>query len=77
MKLFGATQLEDILESDDIDELTQVNIAICNRIAELAKQKENEHKNIIVRVAGYSDYFVNLDKTLQDEIIHRTEHGEM
>jgi formate C-acetyltransferase len=27
-----------------------------------------------VRVAGYSDYFCDLGKTLQDEIIARTEH---
>jgi pyruvate-formate lyase len=29
---------------------------------------------LIVRVAGYSDYFCDLGKTLQDEIIARTEH---
>ena len=28
----------------------------------------------IVRVAGYSDYFCDLSRTLQDEIIARTEH---
>ncbi|GAG38427.1 unnamed protein product, partial [marine sediment metagenome] len=40
-----------------------------------AAQKEPEkYRNLIVRVAGYSDYFNNLSKTLQDEIICRTEH---
>ncbi len=40
-----------------------------------AAQKEPEkYRNLIVRVAGYSDYFNNLSKTLQDEIISRTEH---
>jgi len=40
-----------------------------------AAQKEPEkYRNLIVRVAGYSDYFNNLNKTLQDEIISRTEH---
>ena len=40
-----------------------------------AAQKEpEEYRNLIVRVAGYSDYFNNLSKTLQDEIISRTEH---
>jgi formate C-acetyltransferase len=29
----------------------------------------------MVRVAGYSDYFVNLPKGLQDEIIARSEQG--
>jgi formate C-acetyltransferase len=28
-----------------------------------------------VRVAGYSDYFNNLEKSLQDEIIDRTEQA--
>lgn len=40
-----------------------------------AAQKEPEkYRNLIVRVAGYSDYFNNLSKILQDEIISRTEH---
>jgi len=34
------------------------------------------HRGLIVRVAGYSDYFCDLDEALQDEIITRTEHGE-
>lgn len=38
-----------------------------------AQDNPNEYKNLIVRVAGYSDYFNNLDKALQDEIIERTE----
>jgi trans-4-hydroxy-L-proline dehydratase len=29
---------------------------------------------LIVRVAGYSDYFCDLSKELQEEIIERTEH---
>jgi formate C-acetyltransferase len=29
---------------------------------------------MIVRVAGYSDYFCDLSEALQDEIITRTEH---
>ncbi|MCX7046621.1 MAG: glycyl radical protein [Candidatus Sumerlaeota bacterium] len=39
-----------------------------------AQQEPEKHRDLIVRVAGYSDYFVNLSKGLQDEIIHRTEH---
>ena len=38
-----------------------------------AQNKPEEYRDIIVRVAGYSDYFRNLDKPLQDEIIDRTE----
>lgn len=40
-----------------------------------AQNKPEEYKNLIVRVAGYSDYFGNLDKVLQDEIIERTEQS--
>lgn len=32
------------------------------------------HRDLIVRVAGYSDYFCDLSPALQDEIIERTEH---
>jgi len=38
-----------------------------------AQAKPEEYRNLIVRVAGYSDHFVNLSKGLQDEIISRTE----
>jgi formate C-acetyltransferase len=39
-----------------------------------AQQKPEEHRDLIVRVAGYSDYFCDLGKDLQEEIISRTEH---
>ncbi|MBB6696847.1 trans-4-hydroxy-L-proline dehydratase [Clostridium algidicarnis] len=38
-----------------------------------AQKSPDEYKDLIVRVAGYSDYFNNLDKVLQNEIIDRTE----
>jgi formate C-acetyltransferase len=34
-----------------------------------------EYKDLIVRVAGYSDHFRNLSRALQDEIINRTEQS--
>ncbi|MDI6894514.1 MAG: glycyl radical protein [Bacillota bacterium] len=41
-----------------------------------AAQKDPEkYRHLIVRVAGYSDYFCDLSKPLQDEIIARTEHS--
>jgi formate C-acetyltransferase len=39
-----------------------------------AKKQPDEYRDLIVRVAGYSDYFVDLTEELQDEIIRRTEH---
>lgn len=40
----------------------------------LAQRHPEQYRSLIVRVAGYSDYFCDLSKTLQDEIIARTEH---
>jgi pyruvate formate-lyase/glycerol dehydratase family glycyl radical enzyme len=39
-----------------------------------AQQNPENYRGLIVRVAGYSDYFCDLSKALQDEIITRTEH---
>lgn len=38
-----------------------------------AQNNPQEYRDLIVRVAGYSDHFRNLSKELQDEIIDRTE----
>jgi len=38
-----------------------------------AQRDPQSHRDLIVRVAGYSDYFCDLSETLQDEIIARTE----
>jgi formate C-acetyltransferase len=40
-----------------------------------AQKNPRLYRDLIVRVAGYSDYFVDLGKDLQDEIIRRTEQG--
>jgi len=39
-----------------------------------AQEEPERYRDLIVRVAGYSDYFCDLGKTLQNEIIARTEH---
>jgi formate C-acetyltransferase len=41
-----------------------------------AQANPAEHRGLIVRVAGYSDYFCDLSRELQEEIIARTEHHE-
>ncbi|MFY9322212.1 MAG: glycine radical domain-containing protein, partial [Bacillota bacterium] len=40
-----------------------------------AKRHPDRYRDLIVRVAGYSDYFCDLPGALQDEIIARTEHS--
>ncbi len=41
-----------------------------------AQKHPEKYRDLIVRVAGYSDYFNDLGEDLQNEIILRTEHGE-
>jgi len=40
-----------------------------------AQQHPEKYSDLLVRVAGYSDYFVHLNRNMQDEIIQRTEFG--
>ena len=42
-----------------------------------AQKNPHRHKELIVRVAGYSDYFVDLGEDLQNEIIARTEQTNL
>jgi formate C-acetyltransferase len=53
----------------------QFNVVTAETLRE-AKANPAAHRDLIVRVAGYSDYFCDLSEALQDEIIRRTEHGE-
>lgn len=39
-----------------------------------AQEHPERHRDLVVRVAGYSALFVELSRTLQDDIINRTEH---
>ena len=43
----------------------------------LAQARPEDYGSLVVRVAGYSAYFTELDRTLQDEIIARTEFSEV
>lgn len=52
----------------------QFNIIDENILRDAQKHPEN-YRNLLVRVAGYSDYFVLLSKDIQNEIISRTTHG--
>jgi formate C-acetyltransferase len=51
----------------------QFNVVNAEILRDAQKHPE-KHKDLLVRVAGYTDYFVNLTKALQNEIIKRTEH---
>jgi formate C-acetyltransferase len=53
----------------------QFNVVRAETLRE-AQAHPDEHRGLIVRVAGYSDYFCDLSPALQEEIIERTEHQE-
>ena len=40
-----------------------------------AQKNPEKYKNLVVRVAGYSALFTTLSRSLQDDIINRTEQG--
>ena len=42
-----------------------------------AQEEPDEYRDLIVRVAGYSAYFVELNRNTQNEIIARTEYEEL
>jgi pyruvate-formate lyase len=42
-----------------------------------AQEHPDQYRDLIVRVAGYSDYFCDLSRALQDEIIARTAHSSL
>ena len=79
--------LPDVLKTDqDLDKLAQLvrtyfrlgghhiqfNVVDTATLRQ-AQTRPDEHRNLLVRVAGYSDYFVDLDLDHQEEIIRRTE----
>jgi trans-4-hydroxy-L-proline dehydratase len=51
----------------------QFNVVDANTLR-AAQAHPERHRDLIVRVAGYSDYFCDLSAALQEEIIARTEH---
>ncbi|MFC2017714.1 pyruvate formate lyase family protein [Chloroflexota bacterium] len=51
----------------------QFNILDKDMLLDAQKHPE-QHRDLVVRVAGYSAFWVDLEKQVQDEIISRTEH---
>ncbi|HKL09349.1 MAG TPA: trans-4-hydroxy-L-proline dehydratase [Bacteroidales bacterium] len=53
----------------------QFNVVSAKTLRDAQRHPE-KYTDLIVRVAGYSDYFNDLGESLQNEIIRRTEHEE-
>jgi formate C-acetyltransferase len=54
----------------------QFNVVTKETLLEAQRHPEN-YRDLVVRVAGYSAYFVQLGRAVQDEIIERTEHAQV
>ena len=55
-----------------------VQFNVVNKSTLLAAQKDpQKYRNLIVRIAGYSAYFVDLSPDLQNDLIARTGHDQM
>lgn len=58
--------------------LWHVQFNVINKSTLIAAQKDPEkYRSLIVRIAGYSAYFVDLSPDLQNDLIARTEHEAM
>jgi len=51
----------------------QVNVVDRETLLDARKHPEN-HRDLIVRIGGYSDYYVRLSDALQQEILERREY---
>lgn len=70
----GTRRLMQIIRTWCSLKLWHVQFNVINRETLLAAQKDPErYRNLIVRIAGYSAYFVDLSPMQQSEIIARTE----
>lgn len=59
----------------DLDGMqVQFNVVSTETLRDAQKHPE-KYQGLLVRVAGYSAYFVTIDPSLQEDIIGRTEHG--
>ncbi len=51
----------------------QINVVDANTL-KAARAEPEKYRDLIVRIGGYSDYFVRLSENMQNEVIARTEH---
>ena len=72
----GTKKLMSLIRTACDMKMWHLQFNIINRNTLIAAQKDPEkYRDLLVRVAGYSAYFVDLTPQLQDEIIKRTEHA--
>jgi formate C-acetyltransferase len=72
----GSEKLVSFIRTMCDMKIWHVQFNVINRDTLIAAKKDpQKYRNLIVRIAGYSAYFVDLSPDLQDDLIARTEHG--
>ena len=51
---------------------TQINVVDAEALL-VARANPADHRDLVVRIGGYTDYFVRLSPEMQDEVIRRTQ----
>jgi formate C-acetyltransferase len=70
----GLTKLKNLVQTYfDMDGMHLQYNVISSDTLRAAQKNPEEHKNLVIRVAGFSAYFVELHKELQDDLISRTD----
>lgn len=74
----GIMQMMALLKSMCSLGIFHVQFNVINRETLLAaQQKPDDYRGLLVRVAGYTAYFTELGRDVQDEIIGRTEQKSL
>ncbi len=72
----GTKKLMSLIRTACDLKMWHLQFNIINRETLIAAQQDpDKYRDLLIRVAGYSAYFVDLTPQLQNEIIQRTEHG--
>lgn len=74
----GTEKLVDFIRTFCDLKLWHVQFNVLNKETLIAAQHDpQKYRNLIVRIAGYSAYFVDLSPDLQNDLIARTDHEAM
>ncbi len=52
----------------------QIN-SVSREVLKDAMENPQNYKNLVVRVSGFSAFYITLDRAVQNDILERTEHG--
>jgi len=73
----GTRKLSELIKAWCDLKLWHIQFNVINRQTLLAAKADPEkYRGLIVRIAGYSAYFVDLSPDLQDDLIARTQHEQ-